>query len=90
MKTMNTLPVHLPYLNNTVFPYYLDRDFPNFPSYLPVSECANRGVMLGVMVGFSETDLQIPKGSPTTVPISHFPHLCHAQSTPQKLQSSTQ
>lgn len=26
MKTMNTLPVHLPYLN-AVFPYYVDRDF---------------------------------------------------------------
>lgn len=76
---MNTLPVHLPYLNNAVFPYYIGRDFLSLLRFLPVSERANRGVMLGALVGFSGKELQIPKGSPTTPSDKHFPHLDPAQ-----------
>lgn len=91
MKTMNTLPVHLPYLN-TVFRIsniILIVTCLTFPSVLPVSEHASRGVMLGMLVGFSRTDLQIPKNSPTIVPISTSHTSITPKSTLQELQSST-
>jgi hypothetical protein len=81
MKTKNTLPVHLPYLNAVFrnFHIILIVTSLTFPSLLPVSDHANRGVMLGVLVGFSRTDLQNPKRTTNHHSDKHFPHLYQAQ-----------